>query len=83
MIAVSAFKLAFRLQDVLSRFEFIKSDMRFMEMASMIKSKQDNNGLFTPEAIFQKFKGWDFGQKKKPSPYLTYLCYQILRRMRL
>jgi len=69
--------------DVLSHFEAIKSDARFIEMVSMIKSKRDNNGLFTPEAIFQKFKGWDFGQKKIPSPYLTYLCHRVLARIEL
>ena len=67
--------------DVLSRYEAVKTDKRFMEMAMVIKSKQDKNGLFTPEAVYQKFKGWDFGQKKTPSPYLTYLCFQILSRM--
>jgi len=67
--------------DVLSHFEPIKTDSRFVEMAVMIKDKQDDNGLFTPEAVFQKFKGWDFGQKKKPSPYLTYLCHRILERV--
>jgi len=66
--------------DVLSRVEHVKSDAHFIEMVSLIKSKQDDNGLFTPEAVFQKFKGWDFGQKKSPSPYLTYLCHQILER---
>ena len=69
--------------DVLSRIESIQSDACFMDMAAIIKSKQDNNGLFMPEAVFQKFKEWDFGQKKKPSPYLTYLCYQILERIGL
>ena len=64
--------------EVLSQVEFIQSDARFIEMVSSIKSKRDTNGLFTPEAVYQKFKGWDFGQKKKPSPYLTYLCYQIV-----
>ena len=67
--------------DVFSRFETVKSDARFVEMVAMIKGKQDENGLFTPEAIYQKFKGWDFGQKKIPSPYLTYLCYQVLSRI--
>jgi hypothetical protein len=67
--------------DVLSRFEFIRSDARFMEMAAIIKSKQNKQGLFTPEAVYQKFKGWDFGQKKNPSPYLTYLCSRILTRI--
>jgi len=66
--------------DVLSHFEVVKADERFIEMAEMIKRKQDSNGLFTPEAVYQKFKGWDFGQKKNPSPYLTYLCHRILKR---
>jgi hypothetical protein len=69
--------------DVFSRIEFIKSDMRFVEMATMIKSKQGNDGLYTPEAVYQKAKEWDFGQKKAPSPYLTYLCYRILKRVTL
>ena len=68
--------------DVLSHFDFLKSDARFLEMVAMIKSKQDSNGLFTPEAVYQKFKGWDFGQKKIPSPYLTYLCHRILTRIK-
>ena len=66
--------------DTLSRFEPIKADPRFKEMTAIIKSKQDNNGLFTPEAVYQKFKDWEFGQKKTPSPYLTYLCSQLLLR---
>jgi len=66
--------------NVLSCFESLKADSRFVEMVTMIRDKQDANGLFTPEAVFQKFKGWDFGQKKNPSPYLTYLCYRILQR---
>ena len=69
--------------DVLSRVDSVKVDVRFIEMVSLIKSKQDDNGLFTPEAVFQKFKGWDFGQKKNPSPYLTYLCHRILERTAL
>jgi hypothetical protein len=66
--------------DVLSHFESVKSDARFLEMVAIIKDKQDSDGLYTPESTFQKFKGWDFGQKKVPSPYLTYLCYRILER---
>ena len=69
--------------DVLSYVVSVGSDARFAEMVSMIKNKQDNNGLFTPEAIYNKSKGWDFGQKKTPSPYLTYLCCRILSRIEL
>lgn len=66
--------------EVLSRFETAKADERFAEMLSVIENKQDENGLFTPESIYLKCKDWDFGQKKVPSPYLTYLCLQIFKR---
>ena len=69
--------------DVLSHFEAVKADTRFIEMITLIKNKQDSNGLFTPESVYQKCKGWDFGQKKAPSLYLTYLCYRILNRVLL
>lgn len=48
--------------DVLSRYESVRKDSRFQEMLSLIESKQHANGLFTPEAVFQKYKEWDFGQ---------------------
>ena len=58
---------------VLSRYPHIHTDPRFQEMVGIIQSKQDKNGFFTPESVYQKLKDWDFGQKKVPSPYLTYL----------
>jgi len=67
--------------DTLSHFEAATSDARFVEMLTLIKDKQDENGLFTPESVYQKCKAWDFGQKKAPSPYLTYVCYQLLARV--
>ncbi len=66
---------------VLSKFPFAHSDPRFKEMLSLIKGKQDEDGFFTPESAYQKYKGWDFGQKKTPSPYLTYLCLRIFERL--
>ncbi len=66
---------------VLSKYEFAREDPRFPEMINHIKSKQDKNGFFTPESVYLKLKDWDFGQKKAPSPYLTYLCYQIFKRL--
>ena len=65
----------------LSKYEFVREDPRFLEMINLIKGKQDKEGLFTPESAYQKMKGWDFGQKKVPSPYLTYLCYLIFNRL--
>jgi hypothetical protein len=65
---------------VLSKYEFVRNDPRFIEMIEHIKAKQDENGLFTPESVYLKLKNWDFGQKKKPSPYLTYLCYRVFEQ---
>ncbi len=65
---------------VLSKYSFVQKDKRFIEMVEVIEGKKDKDGLFTPESVYQKLKDWDFGQKKSPSPYLTYLCYQIFER---
>jgi hypothetical protein len=59
---------------VLSKCISIKNDKRYIEMLSIIKNKQSADGFFTPESVYQKLNEWDFGQKKNPSPYLTYLC---------
>ena len=68
--------------DLLRRFDFVKTDSRFIEMLDLIQGKQDADGMFIPESVYQKFKGWDFGQKKTVSPYLSYLCTRILKRSR-
>lgn len=66
---------------VLSQYEFVRGDPRFTEMVKLIRSKQDADGFFTPESVYVKLKAWDFGQKNKPSPYLTYLCLRIFERL--
>lgn len=67
--------------DCLSKYEHAKADTRFAEMVSIIKSKQDEDGFFVPDSIYLKSKKWDFGQKKKVSPYLSFLCLRILDRV--
>lgn len=67
--------------DCLSKYECAKADKRFLEMVGVIKAKQDESGLFTPESIYTKCKGWDFGQKKAISPYLSFLCIRLLKRL--
>ena len=66
--------------DLLSKYDYVKTDSRFCEMINLIRAKQNTDGMFIPESVYQKFKGWDFGQKKIPSPYLTYLCQRILQQ---
>ncbi len=67
--------------EVLSRYESIHSDPRFMEMIGIIRDKQDREGFYTPESVYMKLNQWDFGQKKQASPYLTYLCRRIFARL--
>lgn len=63
---------------VLSQFPWLKADTRFNDMKAVIAQKADTNGRFTPESIWMAWKEWEFGQKKAPSPYLTYLASKIL-----
>ena len=66
--------------DVLSRFESARGDARFAEMARLIDSKADGAGRFTPESVWLDWKGWEFGQKKGPSHWLTVVAQAALLR---
>jgi hypothetical protein len=66
--------------DCLSHFESARKDKRFDEILDIIETKANSKYQFTPESIYQKCKAWDFGQKKQPSQWLTYLCIRILER---
>lgn len=66
--------------DVLSRFNSYKSDPRLKDMAEIIKSKADSGGRYTAESEWKAWKGFEFGQKKEPSAWLTFLAMRILNR---
>jgi hypothetical protein len=66
--------------EVLSQFSWVKGDDRFKDMMAALKSKANKNGLYTPESVWTAWKGWDFAQKKKPSPWLTFLAARIIKR---
>ncbi len=66
--------------------ELKDSDLDYMEycknsLPAGYIAKKDDVGSFTCESVWQDWKGWDFGQKTKPSKYLTFLVYRILKRM--
>jgi len=67
--------------DAISKYPSARSDKRFLEMVGLIQSKRSEDGFFTPESIYLKTKAWEFGQKKTPSAYLTYLCEKIFGRI--
>jgi hypothetical protein len=67
--------------DVLSRFPWLKDDARLHSMLGVMKCKADEQGRFTPESIWTAWKGWEFGQKKEPSRWLTLMAWRIMGRM--
>lgn len=67
--------------DVLTNFVWLRSDGRLLEMVEMLRSKAEPDGRLTPESVWLAWKTWDFGQKREPSPWLTFLAHRILRRM--
>jgi hypothetical protein len=67
--------------DAISRYKELVHESIFQEMLSIITSKADDNGRFTPESIYQVFKKWSFGQKKAWSPWMTFYICRILKRV--
>ena len=66
--------------DTLSQFRWLKSDSRLQDMAQLVKSKANSEGKYTAESEWKAWKGWDFGQKKEPSRWLTFLVLRMLSR---
>ncbi len=63
---------------VLTQLPWLKEDARLLEMKSILLSKANAEGTYTPESVWLAWKDWDFGQKKTPSPWLTYLTLKAL-----
>ncbi|MCF8395678.1 MAG: hypothetical protein K9H06_17410 [Melioribacteraceae bacterium] len=71
---------ALYLADVLTRFDFLKDQPVVIELIDWILKSQDKDGKFKPTSVFMNYKGWDFSNKKEPSPWITFLCCRILRQ---
>ena len=67
--------------DVLSQIPCARNDPRLGEMMDVINGKQAENSAFTPESVWRAYKGWSFGQKKSPCPWITYKVALLNRRM--
>ncbi len=64
--------------DVLSRFPWVRNDERFLDMLNVLQSKADDEGRFTLESVWMAWKDWEFGQKKEPSRWLTFLAWRTI-----
>jgi hypothetical protein len=67
--------------EALSYYKDAASDARFKYMLSLVNSKSGPNGLFTPESVWLAWKGWDFGQTKGPSSWMSLLIARINKRV--
>ena len=65
--------------DVLSQFEHAKPKLQKSEIASLLLSKRDSEGKFTPESIVKFWSDLDFGQKEKPSRWISLLATRALK----
>jgi hypothetical protein len=67
--------------DVLSQFEWVRNDHRFLDMINVLTAKADQKMRFTPKSVWMAWEDWDFGQRKYPSRWLTFLVLRILKRV--
>ena len=66
--------------DVLTQFTWLRQDRRLHEMLDILQSKADDQDRYTPESIWTAWKGWDFGQKKQPSAWVTMIAKRAMKR---
>ncbi len=68
--------------DVLSHYPYAREYEAFWEMWRIIRDKQQEEGSFVPESVYKAWKDWSFGQKKEPSPWMTYKILEIADRIK-
>lgn len=67
--------------EVLTRFPWLHDDPRLGEIMDTLIAQADEKGRFTPSSVWMAWKGWEFGQKKAPSPWITFLALRAAKRM--
>jgi len=67
--------------DVLSQFEHAKPRLQESEIVSLLFSKRDSEGRFTSESIVKVWCDFDFGQKERPSRWITFLALLTLKNI--
>ncbi len=68
--------------DVLSRFPRARQDARLHAMATELHDQADAQGRFTARSMYRAWKGWDFADKKTPSPTISATAWRTLIRLR-
>lgn len=66
--------------DALSLVPSACRDARFGQMLDAVEGKRTPEGRWVPEGVNKPFAEFDFGQKKQPSAWVTFLAMRILKR---
>ncbi|MHA2433481.1 MAG: hypothetical protein ACXADO_09665 [Candidatus Thorarchaeota archaeon] len=66
--------------DVLSQFERSRQKLPKSGIIDLLLTKRANDGRFTPESIHRVWSDFDFGQKQKPSRWITLWALLIMKR---
>jgi hypothetical protein len=67
--------------DVLSQYPAARRDPRFQEMVGELRAAVDEQGRVTAASMYRAWKGWDFADKKTPSPTITAVVWRTLQRL--
>ena len=67
--------------EVLSRYSFVHGDARFQQIMAVVSATADGDGRYTAGSMYLAWKGWSFADKKRPSPWLTFLVLRIQKRI--
>lgn len=66
--------------DTLSLIPSARKDTRFSEMLNRLEAKRGADGKWTAEGVNKPYCDFDFGQKKQPSAWITFLALRCLQR---
>lgn len=66
--------------EVLTQFPRLRNDRRLKSLLAVIEKNADALGRYTAESVWTAWKEWEFGQKREPSRWLTFLCLRVLCR---
>ncbi|MFL5731944.1 MAG: hypothetical protein ACJ78Q_01985 [Chloroflexia bacterium] len=66
--------------DTLSQIPGVRTDPRYGDMLDHLASKLNTSGELTAESINKPYSDFDFGQKKQPSAWMTFLAVLAIAR---
>jgi hypothetical protein len=66
--------------DTLSMIPSVHVDPRYQEILDALLAHSDDHGRVVADGVNQPYKAFDFGQKKQPSGWLSFLVARILHR---